>query len=309
MTKRVLVCGLGCALILWNGVQGAEVPMSLTGPGNSLTATGLLGGTIEVSGSGGYYTYDTVNHVWVIQGFTIASQQIALGLNPDVLSIIATPSGSMVLDVDPALSSLALKSVNVDLLGSTKPSLALDPIVVTADLDGGGTAALTLDGVGQLSSASWAFSGTAAGVGGPDVWSLAPMSSVSAGATAAMTAKYGEAVLGQFNVAAGGTGSSVVDTTLTLSNSGGPWYVKNADVLASFDQALVSLTGDGTFTKNTYSGSQYPYYAVTMNYHLAGDLVLDGDAQLHGTVTIPEPTTLALLGLAPVALRAIRRRR
>jgi hypothetical protein len=304
MMRDRLVSALACVLVASTGAYAYTVsaPITFAGPGNSLTATGSLSGTVEVSGAGGYYTYDTEMHTWVSQGFTIASQQIALGLNPDALAISATPTGSMLLNVDSELGSLSLTSVNVNLLGSAKPALALDQIVVTADLDGGGTTALTLDGMGSLASAAWSFAGNAAGTGGPNVWSLLPPSALTAGINSAMTATYGSIVLGQFNAAASGTGSSLVDTTITLSNSGGPWYVKNADVLASFDQALVSLTGGGTLTRNTYSGSQYPYYAVTLNYSIAGDLVLDGDAVLHGTVSIPEPTTLALLILGPAAM-------
>jgi len=303
-----------CILWISAEVLGAVVtaPISFSGPGNATTAAGSLEGTIDVWGSGSLFTYDLTNRQWTSQGFTIAPQQLQLGLSPTTAAISATPTAAMTIEVEnQALSSLTLASMSINLLGGALPEAALETMPVTIDLDAGGTTSIDLGGTTRFAPLTVVYGGNTPGAGGPTTWTLSPSAAVTAGAGVDVTASAGFLPLGYlFHAGDTQTSSKLVDMALTLSPSGGPWYVKDVDVAASIPQIVISGTAGGTFDVNSYSGSQSPYYAVSVHYNTSFDATLnDVEIGLHGTVTIPEPTSLALLALAPAAWCAIRRRR
>jgi hypothetical protein len=306
------MCGLACVLVAATGAYGYVVsaPVTLPAPGTSMTGSAWGSGSLEVEGSGASYTYDTPNHVWVSQGFTITSQVLSLSLPPEAIGGGGGGGGgAMLIEIEPQyLSSLTLKSVNVPIaIADPQIGSTLGSIVV--NLDGGGTTTIDLTGSATLLPMTWGFSGSVAGSGGPPTWALDHTASMTGGFKLDVSAASGLMPLGYlFQATQTGTVSAPADMSMTLSPSGGPWYVKNVGVAASFfDNAPFTLSTSGTLSKNTYSGSQYPYYAITLSYDSFFDVFTDVSLSMNGSVTIPEPTTLALLVLGPAALWLRRR--
>jgi hypothetical protein len=302
MMRHVWMCGLACVLVASTGAYGdiVSVPIAFSGPGNSLTASGTVLGSLAVSGSGGMYTWDNVNKVWVGQTFTVPSQAVPIQSNPAYMSLSSVPTGSMTINIDNGTYHVdSFFDVFVDLTGgggggggggALAYNLATSSIIV--NLDAGGSTTIDLNGSGKFTPVTW---------NGP--------TSVLAGLTADVSASAGPIPMGYlFHASTQQTLSNNVATSFDVTPEIGPWYKFGVDVSADFENITLNLSDSGSFSMNTYSGSQYPYYALTLNYDLSGCAALcNVDVNLSGTGLIPEPTTLALLVLGPAALWVRRR--
>jgi hypothetical protein len=297
--KRVLACGIACALVMVTGAYGGIVPapIDFSGPGNSLTASGAVLGSLSVSGSGGMYTWsDGVG--WVGGTFTIPSQSVAIQSSPAYLSLSSTPTGSMTLAIDDGTYQVdSFFDVFVDLTGGGGGggalTFSLAPTTINVNLDAGGSTTIDLGGSGAFTPVVW---------NGP--------TSVLAGVMVDVSASAGPIPMGYlFNASIQETLANNVATSFTITPGIGPWYAFGVQLDASFENITLSLTDSGSLVMNTFSGSQYPYYALTLDYDLTGCASLcNVEVTLSGVGEIPEPTTLALLALAPATMRLRRRR-
>jgi hypothetical protein len=296
MSRRVLTGGLACVLAMGAGAYGDVVsaPITFSGPGNVLTASGTVLGSLTLSGSGGMYTWDNVGKVWVGETFTVPSQVVAIQSSPALLSLGSSPVGTMTVEIDDSTYAVGqITGVNIN-LASGGLAFNLAPTSILVNLDAGGSTTIGVGGSGAFSPVMW---------NGP--------LTVTAGAAADVSASAGPIPLGYlFNASVQETLANNVVTSFNITPGIGPWYKFGVQASADFENISLNLADNGAFSMNTYSGSQYPYYALTLNYGLSGCASLcDVQASLSGTGLIPEPTTLALLAVAPVALRMIRRKR
>ncbi len=291
---RVLTGGLACVLVLAAGASAEIIsaPVTFGGPGNTLTANGALLGSATISGSGGMYTWDDDNDVWVAETFTIAEQTIALQSDPALAPLTASPTGSMTIDIDDGTFAVdSFFDISFDLAPG---GMAFDmlPGSLTADLDAGGTATIDLTAAGAFSPLTWDGADVTAGVG-VDVMALA-----------------GPIPMGYlFNASVIETAANAaVLSPLTIDPGVGAWYEFGASFSADFEEITLDISDAGSFSLDTYSSSQFPYYQLTLDYDVTGCASLCNiEADFAGVGAIPEPTTLALLLLAPAALRLRRR--
>ena len=169
----------------------------------------------------------------------------------------------------------------------------LSPVSLTVNLDAGGNTSIDLLGAGEFAPLEWE---------GPNT--------VTAGANVDVSAAAGPIPLGYlFNFAVVETQeNNPVVSSLVIDPLVGTWYEFGVAFSADFENITLDLADTGMVSMNTYSGSQYPYYALTLDYDVSGCASLcDISADFSGVGEIPEPTTLALLVL-PAALLRLRRR-
>lgn len=302
MMRAMVSGGLVCVLVLGAEAYGDIVSSTINfgGPGNSLTATGCLTGSVTLSGSGGIYTYDDTNDVWVGETFTISEQTVQTGSDPTLVSMSSSPTGTMTVNVDTTDPDWWVESffdVAIDLTGGGAGgglAFDMDPVSLTVDLDAGGTTTIDLTGSGAFVPLDWVA-----------------LDTVEVGISVDVSASAGPIPLAYlFNVSASETNTSAVDLlTLTLDPNVGTWYEYGATASVDFADLAVHFTDTDTISINTYSGSQYPYYQLTLDYELIScGTLIDVEAELSGVGEIPEPTTLALLLLGPALVRVGRRR-
>lgn len=301
MTRSILIGGMACVLVMGTGAYGATVsgPIEFGGAGNSLTATGSLTGSLTVSGSGGAYTYDDANNVWLSETFTIPAQTVALGSDPDLVSLSSSPVGTMMADIDDATYVISqVTSVDVDLTGGGGGGGALtfdlDPVGLTVNLDAGGSTTVNLTGAGAFSPLKVI---DAAGT-------------LTSGIMADVLASAGPIPLGYlFNAAAEQTAANDPIVLGTPDPNIGAWYEYGIDGTVDLQDLTILFSETDSMTIDTFSGSNYPYYALTLNYDASGTATLvDIEGTLSGIGQIPEPTTLALL-MAGIGGLWLRRRR
>lgn len=291
---RVLTGGLACVLVLTASASAGLVDATVNfgGPGNTLTTSGTLLGSATISGSGGMYTWDDVNDVWIAETFTVAQQTISLQADPALTALTASPTGSMTVAIDDGTFAVdSFFDIAFDLAPGGMPFDML-PASLTADLDAGGTVSIDLDGAGLFSPLTWDGANVTAGVGA-DVMAMA-----------------GPIPLGYlFNASVTETVANAATlSALAIDPGVGAWYEFGASFSADFEEITLDISDTGSFSVNTYSSSQFPYYQLTLDYDVSGCASLcDIQADFAGVGAIPEPTTLALLLLAPAALRLRRR--
>ncbi len=296
MMKRVLTGGLMCVLVVATGASGAmmDAPVMFSGPGNSLTASGTLVGSATLSGSGGMYTYDDANNVWVAETFTIAEQTVSLQAAPALLSLSSSPTGSMTVRLDDGTYAVdSFFDISFDLAnGGLEFDLA--PVSLAVDLDAGGSTTIDLLAAGAFSPLDWTA-----------------IDQVTTGVNVDVVAAAGPIPLGYlFNAAyeEAQTNAAAV-SSLTIDPGVGAWYEFGAEFSADFEDITLNFTDAGTLEMNTFSGSQYPYYALTLDYDVSGCAGLcDVHGDFGGVGEIPEPTTVSLVLLGPAVLRLRRRR-
>lgn len=304
MKRRLLESALAYVLVLSAGTYGGvvTVPVSFSGPGNLLTANGTLVGSASVSGGGGVYTYDDANEVWVASTFTVPLQSVPIAANPFFLALSSSPTGSMTINIDNTDPDWWVESffdIFFDLRGGGGGgggalTFNLAPTGITVNLDGGGTTTIDLAGSGVYAPLKWA--------GLPN--------RVHSGVSIDVVGMAGPIPLGYlFNASySESQANNVVMSPITITEGIGPWYAFRAEFSADFDDITLSFSESGTFSMNTYSGSQYPYYALTLNYDVSGCAALcNVHGDFSGVGEIPEPTTLALVLLGPAMMRLRRR--
>ena len=238
-------------------------------------------GSVTISGSGGMYTYDDANNVWMSETFTIAEQTVQTNTDPTLVSMTSSPSGTMTVDIDDTTYAVSgITGVDMELSGGAL-DFDVDPMSVTVNLDAGGTTTINLLGSGGFTPLDWTS-----------------LTTVSAGMDVDVVAAAGPIPLGYlFQISAEelNTGGITVDP-LVIDPSAGRWYEFGAETSVDFGDLAVHVADTGTFSVNTFSGSEYPYYALTLDYELIScGTLLDVEADLSGVGPIPEPTTLALL--------------
>lgn len=295
--RYVLTVGLVGVLALVTGAHASVVlaPVDFSGPGNSLSASGALLGSATVSGSGGMYTYDTVGKVWVGTTFTVPEQTVGIQSNPALLSLGSSPTGSMTVAIDDGTFAIdSFFDVSFDLAPGGMP-FDVAPVSLSVNLDAGGTSTINLDGSGAFTL----------GLTGDAASTVATL-----GANVDVSATYGLIPLGYlFNAAAVDSFFDVFTVTSMTTDPGvGAWYEFGVDLTADMDTMSINIADSGSLAINTFSGSQYPYYALTLDYDLTGCASLcDVEMSMSGVGQIPEPTTIALL-LLPAAILRLRRR-
>jgi len=283
------------------GVYGDIIaaPVAFGGPGNSLTANGSLSGSLSIQGSGGVYTWDDANGVFAGETFTIAPQIMPFGSDPDTVALASSPVGSITVSIDDGTYMIdSFFDVSIDLTGGGGGggalAFAMDPMSLTVDLDAGGTTSIDLTGEGAFSPLSMI---DAAGT-------------VTAGVMADVSASAGPIPLGYlFNVSVEETAANNPIVLGAVDPGVGAWYEFGLEASVALENITVNISEVGLLEMSTFSGSQYPYYALTLNYDASGTATLtDITGTLSGVGEIPEPTTLALLVL-PAALLRLRGRR
>ncbi len=295
MRRSVVVGGLACALVLVTGAHGALVsaPTEFSGAGNVLTASGTLLGTATLSGSGGMYTWDDANDVWAAETFTIPVQVVSLQSDPALVPLSSSPTGSMTVVLDDGTYAVdSFFDISFDLAPGGMP-FDLSPVSLSVNLDAGGSTTIDLGGEGAFSPLTWE---------GPD--------QVTAGANVDVSAMAGPIPLGYlFNASVLETAANAATLSPLVIDPGvGTWYEFGVEFSADFEEITLDIDDVGSFSTNTYSGSEYPYYQITLDYDITGCASLcDIEADFSGVGEIPEPTTLALVLLGPAVLRLRRR--
>jgi len=293
--RTILTGGLVCVLMMATGASGDIVaaPVTFDGPGNSLTASGTLVGSATLSGSGGMYTWDDANDAWVGETFTIPVQMVSIATDPALLSLSASPTGSMTVALDDGTYAVdSFFDISFDLAPGGMP-FDVSPVSLTVNLDAGGSTSVDLLGAGEFAPLAWE---------GPNT--------VTTGVNVDVSAAAGPIPLGYlFNFAvAEAQENNPVLSPLVIDPLVGTWYEFGVAFSADFENITLNIADTGVVSMNTYSGSQYPYYALTLDYDVSACAGLcDIQADFSGVGEIPEPTTLALLVL-PAALLRLRRR-
>jgi hypothetical protein len=118
------------------------------------------------------------------------------------------------------------------------------------------------------------------------------------------------------NLAMGGGSNSVGETmtngVMVLTELAGPYPRSVADNIRGdlATPVTVSFGTSGSYNYNNYSGGTNPYYIVSLNYSQSGNVSATSHLDIYDTILniIPEPMTLAVLGLGGVLLTLARRR-
>jgi len=219
-----------------------------------------------------------------------------------------------------------LDDLDVDIDGGAAWGLALDDIVLTGDVVGLGIpVTVTLETTGSIIDMAFGMTGASTGsyASGsfPSItYNINPSGNASASFSATVA---GEIDIGGFLTVDLGTLATVSGSdseavsapgTMVLTELASVGYPKDVavELHAATGAIDVPISTSGSEALDTYGGNKNPYYKVNFNYNLAGQLgVGSASIDLYDTIVdaVPEPTTIAVLGLGGVLLAMARRRR
>lgn len=107
-----------------------SMPVSGTTPATGFTAQLVASGTLSVSGNGSVWTIFGGN-----QSFTLPAQTAPINLTGGSVSVVANPDGTVGLTYENeqlGLAPISIDSANVDLLNGTSVPIAFNPINISA---------------------------------------------------------------------------------------------------------------------------------------------------------------------------------
>jgi hypothetical protein len=323
-----LVVGVVAVLALTAGVNAdviAQFPMNFSDTAQSASSSVGVSGSATLSGSGTYYSWvGWPTSAW--SGVTINFNNPTIGLG-NTAAKTSDPDGNGLVTFEVAPDTLTqgkLDDLYVDIKDGAAWNLSLNALSMTS----GFGASLTLaPGAGSVTSYTFDMTGASTGTYSSGAFPSITYNIAASGTTYGAQSGWsytgtlslpgvGNVNLGTvLNVA--GTAGNYAQTasgTMVLTELAGP-YPKDVAVALHADAGAISVGFSATssgYSYNNYSGGTNPYYIINLNYGVTAGSVNIGATHidLYDTIVdaIPEPATLAVLGLGGALLTVARRR-
>ncbi len=307
-----------------------------------------LSGSATLSGSGTYYSWaGWPTNAWQGVNISFANQTLGLSMtNPGTRASDPDGNGSVTFDMDDlhpgdTLSRLQagkLNDLNVDIKDGASWTFGLSDLAISGTFNSQTVWFSLYSGSGSINSLAFDMTGSPTGTmtsytkvpplsnpGDPNsgmvqAWySIAPSGNLSASYSSTYHGKVnlpgiGDAYLGSFAPSgSANTGMTLSNGTMKLLELAGP-YARDVAVDIHADAGSVSMgfSSSGSWGYNNYSGGTNPYYVISLGYNVGGNVTTGTThMDLYDTIidVIPEPTTIAVLGLGGVLFSMARKRR
>lgn len=330
---RSIVVGICAVLMVAAGASAQTHAVSQFNTGfdgsvqNAAVTVGASG-SASLSGSGTYYSWvGWPVSSWASVGVSFNNNTFGLNTVPNPTNLSSDPDGNGLVSFEVAKDTLkqgSLDDLYVDVKDGSAWNLALNDVTISGSGAGFIPVDLTLSTSGSVTSLTYDMTG-------PSTGSLTsytfPTATYSVNPSGTASAGYNVAITGNLNIAGVanidlGTLFNFSDTvneaaslaaTMTLEELNNPsGYPKNVavDISSGLPTIALPFTTSGSISQTvTVSGSAY--YKINANYSFNGSVNVGGSIDLYDTIVgaVPEPTTIAVLGLGGALLGVARRRR
>jgi hypothetical protein len=262
---------------------------------------------------------------WASVGISFNNQSFSLNTVPNPTNLTSDPDGNGLVSFEVAKDTLkqaTLDDLYVDVKDGSAWNLALNDVTISGSGAGFIPVDLTLSTTGSITGLT--FDQTGGPTGSLTSYTF-PTATYSVNPSGTASAGYAVGITGELDIAGVATidlgslfnFSDTVNQAATLAASMTLGEVNEAypkDVTVHISSGLPTITLPFTTSgsiSQTVNVSSSAYYKINASYNFNGSVSVGGSIDLYDTIAdaVPEPATIAVLGLGGALLGMARRRR